>query len=99
MKIRIELENVFKIDGVDELFSNFEELKNERTILLPTGDSYQPDRVMVKNKTTYLVDYKTGKQNPKHVEQITNYKSQTNPNNQNPKFKTIRILGLICFEF
>ena len=74
-KIRIELENVFKIDGVDELFSNFEELKNERTILLPTGDSYQPDRVMVKNKTTYLVDYKTGKQNPKHVEQITNYKS------------------------
>lgn len=74
-KIRIELENVFKIKGVNELFSDFDELKNERSILLPSGESYQPDRVVVKNNSTYLVDYKTGEQNQKHVEQIKNYKS------------------------
>jgi len=73
--IKTELENLFKIEGVANLFTNFDELKNERSILLANGETYQPDRVVVKNNITYLVDYKTGEQSPTHEKQLSNYKS------------------------
>ena len=73
--IKAELENLFKIEGVTDLFTDFEELKNERTILLATGEAYQPDRVVVKNNQTTIIDYKTGEQKPEHEKQINNYKS------------------------
>ena len=73
--IKKEIEAVFKIDGVAHLFSDFDELKNERSILRPNGQSYQPDRVVVKNNITYLIDYKTGEQNPAHEKQVTEYRN------------------------
>jgi len=73
--LKKELENLFKIEGVADLFTDFDELKNERSILLSSGETYQPDRVVVKNNTTYLIDYKTGEQSPAHEKQINNYKS------------------------
>ena len=74
-EIKAKLNAIFKIDGVVELFTDFDELKNERSVLLPTGEAYQPDRVVVKNNTTYIIDYKTGEQSPAHEKQINNYKS------------------------
>ena len=74
-EIKTQLDAIFKIDGVAELFTDFDELKNERSVLLPTGEAYQPDRVVVKNNTTYLIDYKTGEKSPAHEKQISNYKS------------------------
>ncbi|MDG1476166.1 MAG: 3'-5' exonuclease, partial [Vicingaceae bacterium] len=71
--VKTDLENVFKIDGVADLFTDFDELKNERSILLPSGETYQPDRVVVKNGKTYLIDYKTGEPNPSHEKQVTEY--------------------------
>ena len=73
--IKEEIENLFNIEGVTDLFADFEEVKNERSILLPNGDAYQPDRVVVKQGKTYIVDYKTGEQKPEHEKQINNYKS------------------------
>lgn len=73
--IKKEIESLFKIEGVADLFTDFDELKNERSILLPNGETYQPDRVVVKNGKTYLIDYKTGEQSPSHEKQLANYKS------------------------
>ncbi len=73
--IKKEIEAVFKIDGVANLFTDFDELKNERSILLTSGESYQPDRVVVKNGKTYLVDYKTGEPNPSYEKQVTEYRN------------------------
>jgi ATP-dependent exoDNAse (exonuclease V) beta subunit len=73
-KIKEDLGKLFKIEGVADLFTDFDELKNERSILLNSGETYQPDRVVVKNENTYLVDYKTGEQSPEHEKQITNYR-------------------------
>lgn len=73
--IKADIENLFKIDGVKDLFTDFDELKNERSILLANGETYQPDRVVVKNGKTYLIDYKTGEQSPAHEIQLANYKS------------------------
>ena len=69
-----ELQQLLKIPKVADLFTNFDELKTETTILLPTGESYQPDRVIIHKNTTIIVDYKTGKKEKKHVEQLENYK-------------------------
>ena len=72
--IKLEIENLFKIDKVQDVFNDFDELKNEREILLQNGEWYKPDRVVVKKNRTYIVDYKTGEKEKKHIEQITNYK-------------------------
>ena len=74
-EIKKQLDAVFKIDGVADLFTDFDELKNERSILLTSGESYQPDRVVVKNGKTYLIDYKTGESNPSHEKQVTEYRN------------------------
>ena len=59
------------------MFSDFDELKNERSILLKNkdGEIKEPDRVVVKNGKTYLIDYKTGEREAKHEKQITEYRN------------------------
>ena len=73
--IEIEIENIFNIKGVENMFINFDELKNERSILLPNGESYQPDRVMVKDNKTIIIDYKTGDRKSYHSSQLNDYES------------------------
>jgi len=72
--ILAELHELIKLPKVESFFTAFDELKTETTILLPTGESYQPDRVVIKNNTTIIVDYKTGKKEKKHYQQLENYK-------------------------
>lgn len=69
-----ELNHLLAKPEVARFFTDFSELKNETTILLPTGESYQPDRVVLKNNTTLILDYKTGKKEKKHYEQLEHYK-------------------------
>lgn len=69
-----ELHELLKIPKVEGFFSNYDTLKTETSILLPTGETYQPDRVVIKNNTTVIVDYKTGKKEKKHYQQLENYK-------------------------
>jgi ATP-dependent exoDNAse (exonuclease V) beta subunit len=66
---------MFEQPSIKNLFVDFDELKNERAILLPNGDTYKPDRVVVKANTTYLVDYKTGEREAKHQQQIKDYRN------------------------
>lgn len=74
--IQKDLEVVFKIEGVQSLFTTYDEVKNEASILLPTGESYQPDRVVLRKDETIIVDYKTGEQELSHSKQIQNYKAR-----------------------
>jgi len=73
--VRQSIQNLFKNPTIKNWFENFDELKNERSILLQNGKSYQPDRVVVKNNRTIVIDYKTGEREEKHKEQITNYRN------------------------
>ena len=72
--IEKEIRHILQMEEVNLFFSDFDELKNERGILLPSGETYQPDRVVVKEGVTYIVDYKTGDQQKSHFEQLENYK-------------------------
>ena len=73
--VRQSIQNLFKNPTIKNWFEDVDELKNERSILLQNGKSYQPDRVVVKNNKTFVIDYKTGEREEKHKEQITNYRN------------------------
>lgn len=48
-------------------------IKNESEILIPTGKTYRPDRVIIKDNKAIVIDYKTGKTKQFHKKQIENY--------------------------
>ena len=48
-------------------------VKPEASILTPEGKLYRPDRVMVKEGRTVVVDFKFGAQLPQHKQQVKNY--------------------------
>jgi ATP-dependent exoDNAse (exonuclease V) beta subunit len=76
-EIKKEIDSVFEIEGVPYLFTDFEELKNERSILLKNKDGKvkEPDRVVVKDGKTYLIDYKTGEPKTEDEKQIIEYRN------------------------
>ena len=48
-------------------------MKNEKEILLPSGESYIPDRILFNKNSTIVIDYKTGAPEQKYIDQIINY--------------------------
>jgi len=48
-------------------------IKNEIDIITQTGQILRPDRVVIKNNTATIIDYKTGKSNPNYKEQVYGY--------------------------
>lgn len=56
-----------------EWFEDKWEVKPESDILTKEGKVLRPDRVMLKNDTAILVDYKTGKEEKEHGEQLEEY--------------------------
>ncbi len=49
------------------------EIKNEATILTPRGHNYRPDRVMIKDDSALVVDFKFGSQSNSHTLQVNRY--------------------------
>ena len=67
-----------------EVFWNFSETENwfaddvrvlnETTILIPTGEQYRPDRVIIKGNEATIVDYKFGdKESKTYIQQVKQY--------------------------
>ena len=48
---------------------------NERDIISKTGAIYRPDRLVINNNQVIIIDYKTGKENPKHINQLIEYEN------------------------
>lgn len=58
---------------ISEAFSPLAKVKNECDILLSTGKILRPDRFAEMPDRIYLLDYKTGKQEPEHLRQLAQY--------------------------
>lgn len=68
------LHNLFELPQVKDWFSRNYKVLNEAEIITPKGDSYRPDRLMIKDKQVIVVDYKFGQQKePKYKCQLENY--------------------------
>jgi hypothetical protein len=46
---------------------------NEAGILLPSGVTRRPDRVIFKNGKTTIIDFKFGEESPHYAEQVDQY--------------------------
>ena len=74
IEIHQTLQRLFEIPQVKEWFSGNYKVLNEAEIITPKGDSYRPDRLMMKDKQVIVVDYKFGQQKePKYKRQLENY--------------------------
>jgi ATP-dependent exoDNAse (exonuclease V) beta subunit len=72
-EIRSTVNQIIAHPKLQEFFSLKYKVMNERDILTDTGKLLRPDRIVLNNKEATILDYKTGKKNPKHKEQIQSY--------------------------
>jgi hypothetical protein len=74
---RVELKNVMKaLAGLEEVRAFFApdfEVRNEPEIITPEGQSFRPDRVMIRDGRALIMDYKTGSARPWHRDQVLEY--------------------------
>ena len=73
-EIAKKLEQLFKVPGFTALFDQKGEVFAERA-LASQGKRYQPDRVVVTDDMTMVVDYKREKEADKHKQQVATYAS------------------------
>lgn len=57
------------------LFNLHQSILNEQEIITKDGAIYRPDRITKINEAYVVIDYKTGKPNEKHKEQLSTYKA------------------------
>jgi ATP-dependent helicase/nuclease subunit A len=68
-----ELKQIIAMDEVKEIYLGGSRVINEREILTPDGEVLIPDRIVIKDDCTFVIDYKTGEEDHGHVEQILRY--------------------------
>ena len=70
-----EIKSLLALAEMQDFFSDKWDVRNEREIMLPGGESLRPDRVLLGKKQTIVIDFKTGKELPAHSKQIKKYAS------------------------
>lgn len=75
IQVRLEAQLVALLNQpqVHDWFSADWEVKNEATILTPSGQMLRPDRVLIQPNQTVVIDFKTGMPQPHHSQQIQAY--------------------------
>lgn len=74
-KYLLETYEIFKIPEVKKWFSSNGIIKNECELITDTGEILRPDKVIIENTRTLLIDFKTGEPNTQDKKQINNYKN------------------------
>ncbi|MEI7981921.1 MAG: UvrD-helicase domain-containing protein [Bacteroidota bacterium] len=72
------LAEIFNHPDLGPLYSDQVTVKNEPDILLPDGHVFRPDRVVFDQGFTSVIEYKTGKRNQKHLDQLNHYETVLN---------------------
>ncbi|MGB8357019.1 MAG: UvrD-helicase domain-containing protein [Bacteroidales bacterium] len=72
--ITSRLRSMLSSDKVREWFDGSSAVKTEATIILPSGAARRPDRVMTKDKSVIVVDYKFGEPSDRHRRQAAGYR-------------------------
>jgi ATP-dependent helicase/nuclease subunit A len=72
-ELKLKVSKVLALPQVASWFAEHWEVKNERELLLPDGQTMRPDRVIVHNNKALVIDYKTGAREKRHEEQVCRY--------------------------
>ncbi|MBE2217444.1 MAG: UvrD-helicase domain-containing protein [Ignavibacteria bacterium] len=70
-----ELKKIIRSPEIKEWFSEKAETFNERDIIQPGGEIYRPDKVVIKQNSASIIDFKTGGEVTEHNVQVKNYVS------------------------
>jgi len=73
-KIYKTIKDTLSLNPINEIWNSGIHII-EKEIITKDGNSYRPDRIIQKNDTTYLIDFKTGEEKKIDKEQISNYKN------------------------
>ena len=73
--IEMKINELISLPGVADWFSDDNIIMNEAGILLPTGLTKRPDRVIFKNGKTTIIDFKFGEENSHYIEQVNEYRN------------------------
>lgn len=69
-----ELQHFWNMPETESWFSPDARVLNETTILIPTGEQYRPDRVVIRGNEATIVDYKFGdKESKTYLQQVKQY--------------------------
>ncbi|MDD4603941.1 MAG: UvrD-helicase domain-containing protein [Bacteroidales bacterium] len=71
--VRRMLDQVIFHAELGRYYSDAVKVKTEPEILLPDGKVARPDRVVFDNGHPVVIEYKTGKKDPRHIEQLNQY--------------------------
>jgi hypothetical protein len=69
-----ELQHFWNLPETENWFANDVRVMNEITILIPSGEQYRPDRVVIRGNEATIVDYKFGeKESSTYLKQVLQY--------------------------
>ena len=69
-----EMDKFWNLPETENWFADDVRVLNETTILIPTGEQYRPDRVIIKGNEATIVDYKFGdKESKNYIKQVKQY--------------------------
>lgn len=91
-EIETEISHFLNMEEVKKWYSGDYRVWNEVDILMPNGNFIRPDRVMTKDKTAIVVDYKFGDhEDKKYEKQVLNYLFQIQ------KIGYTDVSGYVCY--
>ncbi len=67
------IKDLLSMNEVATWFTTDWTIKTESELLLPDGTTLRPDRVLLHEHKAIIIDYKTGKEDLKHAEQVNGY--------------------------
>ncbi len=73
--IESRINELINLPEVADWFSVDNTIMNEAGILLPSGLTKRPDRVIFRNGKTIIIDFKFGEENSHYVEQVNEYRN------------------------
>jgi len=71
--LKAKLKSILQHPDLSIYYKEGNIVKNEREIITKTGKTLRPDRIVLKGNYATIIDYKTGKRNPKYKEQLYSY--------------------------
>ena len=86
------LEHLLDLPEVAQWFDGSMQVLNEMEILYGNGQSYRPDRIMLRGEQAIVVDYKSGeKENPHDRQQVKKYMSLVQ------EAGYLQVTGFLCY--
>jgi len=69
-----EMQHFWNLPETNSWFASDVRILNETAILIPTGEQYRPDRVIINGNNATIVDYKFGdKESKNYIQQVKRY--------------------------